>query len=56
MIVMQDKDYRFIPFRSEQPLTPFAPQWNYHIGCELISHVDFKKIAKIILKKLLIPW
>mgnify|MGYP001243541809 FL=1 len=37
--------------KSKKPKTPFAPKWNYHIGCELISHIDFKKIAKIILKK-----
>ena len=39
------------PNKSNTPQTPFAPEWDYHIGCELISHIDFKKIAKIILKK-----
>ena len=37
--------------KSEPPQTPFAPQWNYHLGHEFISNVDFKEIAKIILIK-----
>jgi len=37
--------------QSKPPQTPFAPQWRYHLGYELISNIDFKKIAKIILKK-----
>ena len=37
--------------KSKPSQTPFAPQWHYHIGYELISHIDFKKIAKIILRK-----
>tara|TARA_R100001086_G_scaffold66259_1_gene30806 strand:+ start:3474 stop:4112 length:639 start_codon:yes stop_codon:yes gene_type:complete len=37
--------------KSKPPQTPFAPQWHYHLGYELISNINFKKIAKIILKK-----
>jgi hypothetical protein len=37
--------------KSKPPQTPFAPQWHYHLGHELISNINFKKIAKIILKK-----
>jgi len=37
--------------KSKPPRTPFAPQWHYHLGYEFISNVDFKKIAKIILRK-----
>tara|TARA_R100000482_G_scaffold124757_1_gene78851 strand:+ start:864 stop:1487 length:624 start_codon:yes stop_codon:yes gene_type:complete len=37
--------------KSEPAQSPFAPQWHYHIGYDSISNVDFKKIAKIILKK-----
>ena len=37
--------------KNHPPQTPFAPQWHYYIGYDLISHIDFKKIAKIILRK-----
>ena len=37
--------------KSEPQQTPFAPQWDYHLGHEFISNVDFKEIAKIILIK-----
>jgi len=37
--------------KSKPPQTPFAPQWHYHLGYEFISHIDFKQIAKIILRK-----
>ena len=40
-----------IKTKSELPQTPFAPQWNYHLGHEFISNVDFKEIAQIILRK-----
>jgi hypothetical protein len=43
MIIIQTK--------SEPQQTPFAPQWNYHLGHEFISNVDFKEIAKIVLIK-----
>ena len=42
---------KIFTFQSKPPLTPFAPQWHYHLGHELISNINFKKIAKIILKK-----
>ena len=37
--------------KSKPSQTPFAPQWHYHLGYEFISHIDFKQIAKIILRK-----
>tara|TARA_R110002020_G_scaffold32434_1_gene99807 strand:- start:1799 stop:2422 length:624 start_codon:yes stop_codon:yes gene_type:complete len=38
-------------FKSEPPLSPFAPVY-FHQWCEeLIKGIDYKKIAKIILKK-----
>ena len=37
--------------KSKPPQSPFAPQWHYYLGYEFISNIDFKKIAKIILKK-----
>ena len=40
-----------IQTKSEPQQTPFAPQWNYHLGHEFISNVDFKEIAKIVLIK-----
>jgi len=37
--------------KSRPSQTPFAPQWHYHLGYEFISNINFKKIAKIILRK-----
>ena len=37
--------------KSKPPQSPFAPQWHYYLGYEFISNIDFKKIAKIILRK-----
>ena len=39
-------------FKSNPPLTPFAPQWDYSVGHENISNfIDCPKIANIILSK-----
>lgn len=40
-----------ISFLSEAPCTPFAPEWNWVIAEEMLTNVDFNKIAKIILQK-----
>jgi len=50
MIVMQDKDYRFIPFRNQQPLTPFAPQWQYAIGEKFVD-IDVDQLKDLVLEK-----
>ena len=34
--------------RSDPPLTPFAPKYEYVIGETLIENIDTKKIAKFI--------
>ena len=39
-------------FKSNPPLTPFAPQWDYSVGYENISNfIDCPKIANLILSK-----
>ena len=39
-------------FKSNPPLTPFAPQWEYSVGYENISNfIDCPKIANLILSK-----
>ena len=47
---MQDKDYRFIPFRNGQPLTPLAPQWQFFIG-EKILDIDTDRLRDLVLEK-----
>ena len=43
---------KIFPFKSEPPLTPFAPQWDYSFGYENISNlIDCPKIANLILSK-----
>ena len=45
-------DMKIFTFRSKPPLTPFAPQWDYSLGCENISNfIDCPKIASLILSK-----
>ena len=38
-------------FKNEPPQSPFAPVYTYPLCEELIKGIDYKKIAKIILKK-----
>tara|TARA_R100001530_G_scaffold130775_1_gene101939 strand:- start:257 stop:904 length:648 start_codon:yes stop_codon:yes gene_type:complete len=43
---------KIFTFKSEPPLTPFAPQWDYSFGYENISNlIDCPKIANLILSK-----
>tara|TARA_R100001530_G_C4310353_1_gene152844 strand:+ start:371 stop:1003 length:633 start_codon:yes stop_codon:yes gene_type:complete len=43
---------KIFTFKSNPPLTPFAPQWDYSLGCENISNfIDCPKIASLILSK-----
>ena len=43
-------DIKIFNFKSDPPLTPFAPEWDYSIGLSNISPlINCKKIAKIIL-------
>ena len=45
-------DIKIFNFKSDPPLTPFAPEWDYSIGLSNISPlINCKKIAKIILEK-----
>ena len=46
----QDNSYRFIPFRSRQPLTALAPQWQFFIG-EKILEVDTDVLRDLVLEK-----
>ena len=46
----QDNSYRFIPFRSRQPLTALAPQWQFFIG-EKILDVDTDVLRDLVLEK-----
>jgi len=38
-------------FISEQPRTPFAPYWNYHIGEKYLTSIDLKLLSSYILNK-----
>ena len=43
---------KILTFKSNPPLTPFAPQWDYSIGHENIANfIDCPKIANLILSK-----
>ena len=43
---------KIFTFKSNPPLTPFAPQWDYSLGHENISNfIDCPKIASLILSK-----
>ena len=43
---------KIFTFKSNPPLTPFAPQWDYSVGYENISNfIDCPKIANLILSK-----
>ena len=42
---------QLITFKSPPPETPFAPSWDHAMGSDFIKKVNFKKVAKIILKK-----
>ena len=43
---------KIFTFKSNPPLTPFAPQWDYSMGYENISNfIDCPKIANLILSK-----
>tara|TARA_B100000427_G_C15386233_1_gene541184 strand:- start:77 stop:802 length:726 start_codon:yes stop_codon:yes gene_type:complete len=47
---MEDNSYRYIPFRSQQPMTPFAPQWSFFIG-EKALDIDVDQLKDLVLEK-----